>query len=59
MKTPQPKRPTMEPRIPQNVKPEHTKKLEDPHELRLLEQIIVEAKAFCRADMRERQDSEK
>jgi hypothetical protein len=49
----------MEPRIPQNVKPEHTKKLEDPHELRLLEQIIVEAKAFCRADMRERQDSEK
>ena len=48
MKTAQPKLPTTKPRIPQSVKPKPTKKVEDPDDLRLLKQIVEEAKAFRR-----------
>jgi hypothetical protein len=57
MKTAQPKPPTTKPRIPKSVSPKRNiKKTEDPDELRLLRQIVEEAKAFRRPDMRERQE---
>jgi len=37
----------------------NTKKIENLEERRLLLQVIAEARAFCRADMRKRQDGEK
>ena len=53
MKTTQPKVPKVEPRIPKSVKPKRNMKtVEDPDELRLLKQIVEEARAFC---SRERQ----
>ena len=43
-----------------SVTPErNTKKIENFEERRLLLQVIEEAKAFCRADKRERHDGEK
>jgi hypothetical protein len=43
-----------------SVKPKrNTKKIENLEERRLLLQVIEEAKAFCRADKRERHDGEK
>jgi len=49
MKTPQPKMPSTEPRIPGSVKPKHTtRKVEDLDEFLLLKQIIAEAKLFGR-----------
>jgi hypothetical protein len=46
--------------MPQKVEPNRkTKKIEDPDELRLLMQVIEEARAFCKSEMRERQDGEK
>ncbi len=62
------KRPTANPALPAaepairqlNLKPKHnTKKVEDPDELRLLKQVIAEARSFRRPDHQERQDAEK
>lgn len=59
MKTPQPKRPTTKPRIPQSVKPQgNTKKIEDLEERRLLLQVIAEARAFCRPAMRQKRQEQ-
>jgi len=44
MRTPQPKLPTTTPRLPQSAKPERNMKRIE--ELRLLRQIIAEAKLF-------------
>jgi hypothetical protein len=59
------KHPTAKPALPtpqqhSGVKPErNTKKIQTCEERRLLLQVIEEAKAFCRADKRERHDGEK
>jgi hypothetical protein len=60
MKTPQPQRPATAPRILPSVGPKrNTKKIENSEERRLLLQVIAEAKAFRRPDMRKRRDGEK
>ena len=45
--------------IPAMKPKRNTKKIENLEERRLLLQVIAEARAFCRADMRKRQDGQK
>lgn len=54
MRTPPPKLPTMKPRVPQSVEPKRNAKEVELERVRLLKQIVEEAKAFSRPAMRKK-----